>query len=990
MFFGNRSRSNSSSNLRGGARHPRSARKGAPMTSRARIDRLESRVLLAGDFASVLTRGADGADVARATAVDPQGNVVAAGSFNGSVDFAPGATNVLFDADDGNGYVAEYTPGGDFRWARRVGGAVNDITIDRLGNVYVTGSFGGTRDFDSTAGTLNLTSGGNDDVFVAKFDTSGNLQWAKRAGGALADGGLGIDVDYAGNAYVSGFFASTVDFDPNAGVVNRSAQAFTDGFIWKLSNAGNYSRVSVLAGNGSERVNDVAVDAVGNAYATGRFDKTADFDPGGGAVISFADATLGTNADGFVWGLNTNGSYRFVRRFGGELFDTGDAVDIDAVGHVYVTGRFTFSANFNPGGGGGTLNAYGNSGGDAFAARYDSVGVFQWARRIGGTTNDDWGHGIVVDGSRNVYVTGQFAGVANLADAPVFAGLVGSAGGTDAFLTKFDTNGTFVYGRKVGGTGNDVGRGVAVDGLRGNVFVAGEFRNDADFNPGLGTENRSSAGSSDLFLLRLTQPASPLLWAEQKPTDTSTDEGRFVATDSLGNVYIAGLLRGAGDLDPTGANDGFGPIGGGADVFVAKFAPDGTYLWSRVATHREEDFELGEESVGGLAVDFFGNVVVVGTFGTTAGKTLDFPNTTEDLQTDTSNTDAFIWKLNTNGGDVFARQFGNEETETATGVTLGNAGDVYVTGTFDFRVHWGPGANDEIDSEDLSQDVYVAKYDAAGNIQWATGAGGEEDDASTDIAFDFDADVVRVVGSFESPIFRVDTSYFSPNVSLAGAVSSFVARYTEDGLGDQVRRLGGAGTSQTRAVAIDVDSVGGVYVTGDFTGTTDLDPGAGVANRTAAGAAGTTDVFLVKLDAAGNYAWSSRLGGSNDDHAHGLDVLENNVFVAGEFSGSVDFDPRAGWAKTLTSAGLSNGFVWRLTRQGDFRSAHQITGPASDVAAGSGGVAHVVGNTYGGGDFDPGAGTTFPFEPAASQDSFLLKFKPEDTPSTPTIGGLAG
>jgi hypothetical protein len=964
--------------------------------TRAIFDRLESRTLLSGNFGSVLTRGESGTDIGNATAFDAQGNVVVAGSFSGTVDFAPGEdTNVYYNAADGTGYVAKYTPGGEFIWARRVGGPVNDVAVDRFGNVLVAGSFSGQRDFDSTAGTLELTSAGFDDIFVAKFNSSGTLQWAKRAGGTLADGGIGLDVDHAGSAYISGFFSNTVDFNPAGAVANRTASALTDGFIWKLSSAGNYTYVRVLAGNGSERVNDLAVDGLGNVYSTGRFDKAADFNPGGGVLLTSADATLGGNYDGFVWGLNANGTVRFVRRMGGGLYDTGEALDIDVVGNVYVTGRFTYQANFNPGGAGGTLNAFGNSGGDAFVAKYDSVGRFQWTKRIGGGETDDWGHSIAVDGSRNVYVAGQYAGIGNL--NPNGFALVGSKGGTDAFAVKLDTDGDFVYGKSVGGSGNDVGRGVAVDALRGNVFVAGEFRNTADFDPSPATQNRASNGNADLFVLRLTQPASPLLWAEKKPIDFVEDEARFVATDGLGNTYIAGLIGGAGDFDPTGGHVGFGPIGSAPDVFVAKFAPDGTYIWSRIATHREANAEAGAEELGGLAVDLFGNVVVVGSFRTSDDKTLDFPNTNQDLQSDGSQKDAFIWKLAPNGDHVFAKRFGDSGTETADGVALGNNGDIYVTGTFDSRVQWGPDHDDEILPYGFydpgvfnSQDVWVARLNANGQVQWAKGSGGSGEDAPTDIAFDFNVDAVRVVGTFNSPEFDSDTKYLSGSVSLGGTVSSFAARYAEsNGYDSQLYRFGG-GTGETRITAIDMDTHGAYYLTGEFTGTTDLDPGFLETYRTAAGPAGKRDVFLVKMEGYGLHAWSSRIGGTGDDYANGLDVAGDNVYVVGDFTGSVDFDPSALKQKTLTSDGLYDGYIWRVNRSGAFRSAHQIGGSALDVAGRSGNVAHVVGYTSDIGDYDPGAGTSFQLGSYGYRDWFLLSYVVQDTPSTPSLGGLTG
>ena len=223
---------------------------------------------------------------------------------------------------------------------RAVGGTGTDsgrsVALDGSGNVYVTGGFSETVDFDPGAGIVELTSAGSFDVFVSKLDANGNLLWARRVGGTSDDSGGGVVVDGSGNVYVTGhFFSGTVDFDPGAGIVELTSAGFYDVFVLKLNGSGDFVWARHMGGSGSDVGNAVAGDAAGNVYITGYFNGTADFDPGAGTSGPRPrPASLTCSLK-----LDSNGALVWASRAGGTDFDNGDGVVVDG-GNVYVTGAF--------------------------------------------------------------------------------------------------------------------------------------------------------------------------------------------------------------------------------------------------------------------------------------------------------------------------------------------------------------------------------------------------------------------------------------------------------------------------------------------------------------------------------------------------------------------------------------------------------------------------------------------------------------------------
>ena len=177
---------------------------------------------------------------------------------------------------------------GDFLWAKKVDGAnynglAYKIVVDSSGNIYTVGLFAGTADFDPGVGTFNMTSVGQEDIFISKLDSNANFVWAKSIGGTSSDYGTDIAIDSSGNVYTTGSFDGTADFNPDAGTYNlTSAGGASDIFISKLNSGGGFVWAKSMGGTHEDVGIGITLDSSGNLYTTGFFFGTVDFDPGPG------------------------------------------------------------------------------------------------------------------------------------------------------------------------------------------------------------------------------------------------------------------------------------------------------------------------------------------------------------------------------------------------------------------------------------------------------------------------------------------------------------------------------------------------------------------------------------------------------------------------------------------------------------------------------------------------------------------------------------
>jgi hypothetical protein len=452
-----------------------------------------------------------------------------------------------------------------YNWAKRIGGGGvdrgNSLIADASGNVYTTGNFVGTVDFDPGAGIQNLVSAGASDIYISKTDAAGQLVWAKRMGGSSGDFSNAIAIDAAGNIYITGYFWGTADFDPGPGTLNLTAAAFFDAFISKLDASGNLVWAKSFSSSSGIQAGAIAVDASGNVLTTGIINGTVDFDPGTGTF----NLTSAGGGDIFISKLDAMGNFVWAKSIGSAGSDSGESLAVDASGNVYTTGYFQGTVDFDPGP--GTQNLFSFDDRDIYISKLDASGNFVWAKQIGGASYDI-GYAIKVDAAGNVYTAGFFQGTVDFDPGMNIHNLV-SSGMTDVFISKLDAAGDFVWAKCLGGSGSDWSQSLVID-ASANVYLTGYFEGTVDFNAGTGTHNLTSAGGFDIFVIKLDYWGS-FVWAG-KMGGTGNDYGISVSADVSGNVYTTGYFQGTADFDP-GANTENLVSAGDFDIFIVKFSP---------------------------------------------------------------------------------------------------------------------------------------------------------------------------------------------------------------------------------------------------------------------------------------------------------------------------------------------------------------------------------------------------------------------------------
>jgi hypothetical protein len=459
--------------------------------------------------------------------------------------------------------VSAQSPG--WLWAKRLGGSANDIcnstAVDAAGNIYTTGYFYGTADFDPGTGVYNLTSVGSSDIFICKLDSSGNFLWAKSMGSTDPDFGNSIIIDPTGSGavYTTGQYHLTIDFDPGGGIFNISSAGDWDIFISKLDSSGNFIWAKSMGGLNIDAGNSITSDALGNIYTTGRFTYISDFDPGAGVF----NLTSSGSGDVFISKLDSAGNFIWAKATGGTGFGAGNSILTDSSGNgeFYITGIFSSTIDFDPGTSVFNLTSAGSS--DIFILKLDSLGNFIWGKAMGGA-DVDWSYSIAIDASGNSYITGYFQLTADFDPGAGVFNLT-SAGNTEIFISKLDSSGNFLWAKQIGGTNGDIGYAILFDpAAGGNIYTTGFFRGTADFDPGAGVANLISTNNLAMFILKLDS-AGNYAWAIQAGPGTA----RSIVLNNTGDIYIAG--------DFTGPSATFGSIiltndttNFSSDVFVAK------------------------------------------------------------------------------------------------------------------------------------------------------------------------------------------------------------------------------------------------------------------------------------------------------------------------------------------------------------------------------------------------------------------------------------
>jgi hypothetical protein len=419
-------------------------------------------------------------------ATDNTGNVYVAGKYEEDAIFSG---TILPNQGNHDIFLASYSANGNLNWIRTGGSYSGDyariLACDKTSHIYIAGEIEGLNNTIVFPGSpITISGHGENDVFVASYDLSGNLLWARSEGSAGNEKALGVTYDASGNVIICGYYTDTTVF---GGVMTASTN-YKDIFIAKYDMNGNFLWMQHAGGPGEEEAKSVVCDNSGNIYICGKYSDGAMF---GSTTFSTPVTPYGQFYNAYIAKYSPSGNLIWVKSVDGDYDDIAWSITKDNNNKLYMTGEFS-GATFD------AINLYTNGKADVFVACYDENGNAQWAVH-GGNPLADRARGIGCDGN-NLYITGQFGGTATFGSHTLTA-----ADSSDIFVAELDNTGNFLWASAVGGPPDNYepdsyesGIAVSADGS-GPVYATGALLDGGIF----GGTTLTGYTRSDMFITKL-------------------------------------------------------------------------------------------------------------------------------------------------------------------------------------------------------------------------------------------------------------------------------------------------------------------------------------------------------------------------------------------------------------------------------------------------------------------------------------------------------
>lgn len=453
----------------------------------------------------------------------------------------------------------------NFEWVKSMEGndRVTSITSDENENIFATGYFSDTVDFDPGAGIWKLAPAGQSDMFISKMNGAGEFQWARQIGGAEWEQGSSITLDGEGNIYITGGFQGIVDFNPDTGIsdtlfLNATGTSF-DIFVLKLNPDGTLIWAKQFGGNNTDFGHAIIADNESSVYVTGRFIDVADFNPD-------IDDTYYLNSSGFedvfICKLDSTGSFNWAMKLGEGDYDSGESIKVDRDNNVYAAGGFSGTVDFDPGT--GIFNLTSSSGSlDSYVLKLSKDGNFLWARHFESPLWD-YTPAIELDDPGHVYCAGGFQGTIDVDPGPGVADTCYFYSG-GSYICKLDTSGDFLWAKHFQGECKILS--IDLDDYA-NVYTTGDFNQTVDFDPDDNDTFILSGYDSDVFISKLDS-AGEFLWVAQLAGYQTYEVGLALSLFNE-NVYCAGVFTGTVDFNPDTAATYTLVSGNNDDAFIHK------------------------------------------------------------------------------------------------------------------------------------------------------------------------------------------------------------------------------------------------------------------------------------------------------------------------------------------------------------------------------------------------------------------------------------
>jgi hypothetical protein len=459
-------------------------------------------------------------------AINTQGETYMASQLIGSIDVDPSPATSVLSSGTGTSTssicLSKFDQNGTWAWTKRMGNTIGQpqaLALDPDGNVYMSGMFKSTVDFDPGPGVVNLTSAGADDIFLAKFDPDGDHLWSCRFGTSQsAEGGWDLAVDASGNAYVMVSARGTIDVDPGPGVLPFTPAGQLTSII-KLDAQGGLVWARSVELNGAAYSNwHIAADGSGNVLMTGQYSgASVDVDPGTGTTYLPHDPARPNGV--FIVKWDPQGELLWARGIAGAI---PGHLACDAEDNVLVTGNTINDVDLDPGPG-VQMHAMGNATNTSWVLKLDALGAYVWSK-MWSTNSIVQAKEVVTDQNGNVIIGGIYNAAMDLAPGPLVVPAPQASNGSCSFITALDPYGSYLWSGELGAGQHDAYVEHMATAPDNSLRISGWFYGAMDMDPGPG---------STTYTGPLTRQSTMLL----SFAGTNGPTGIPTTTNSTANLY---------------------------------------------------------------------------------------------------------------------------------------------------------------------------------------------------------------------------------------------------------------------------------------------------------------------------------------------------------------------------------------------------------------------------------------------------------------------
>lgn len=440
-------------------------------------------------------------DMVKKTIFDNQGNMYAVGTFGG---LNGGTTQIgnfmLTSFGRTDMFLAKYNHRGNLIWVKQAGSIqyeyVYGLELDNSGNIYVSGIFGSSlnpQTYSMSFGNLTVNGFGGADLFIAKYDSSGNVISAESFGSPSDDQLNGMSKDSNGNFYFAGGYKNTISFG-NFTLTNNSG--IFNSFIIKINSQGNCLWAKNSSGTQTNIATDICSDASGNLVVCGFYYGT----------LTFGNITRQSNGENDIYAVryDPDGNPGWLYTAGGVFYDYGLKVDIDFNGNVILSGSFESVVDF-----GNDFVLQSSGGDDTYICKLNSGGIIQWAKQVSpvvikGFTGSLSPSDAIADSQGNYYLTGHFVSAIVIESDTMYRS---PAGLCDIYILKYSSRGEVLLKKQIFSGGTDVAAYSFANSLsydfENNIYLSGYFSGRSDFDNII---LDASGDSQDLFIAKISSP----------------------------------------------------------------------------------------------------------------------------------------------------------------------------------------------------------------------------------------------------------------------------------------------------------------------------------------------------------------------------------------------------------------------------------------------------------------------------------------------------